>query len=223
MTFKDIFKKSFFEGYGGHVTPQYIMIALGITCILAMYIFFVYKFLTKKTFYSQNMNIALVGLALITSAVILSIQASIVISLGMVGALSIVRFRTAIKDPLDLVFLFWSISVGIICGAGFAHIAALLSVLLTVVIIALNKLPSKALPMILVVNMNDIAIKEAVIVVVDKFSRYYKVKAQNHSEGAVNMVVEVQSVDDIGFMNELNLIDGIRSFSLLSHDGEVTY
>ena len=222
-TFKDIFRKSFLEGYSGQLTTRDIVVAFLITCLLALYIFFVYKFITRKTFYSKNMNIALVALAIITSAVILSIQSSIVISLGMVGALSIVRFRTAIKDPLDLVFLFWAISVGIICGAGFANIAAILSILLTVVIVLLNKLPTKILPMMLVVNASELDKKKDIISVVKKFSKYYKIKALNHSQAGVNMVVEVQPNGDVEFINELNQIPGIESVSLLSHDGEVTY
>ena len=123
MSFKDIFKKSFLEGFAtAELTGRVILAALGIAAVLALYIFFVYRIMTRKTFYSRNFGIALVGVALITAALILTMQSSVVISLGMVGALSIVRFRTAIKDPLDLMFLFWSISVGIICAAvaGFA-------------------------------------------------------------------------------------------------------
>ena len=127
MSFKDIFKKSFLEGFAtAELTGRVILAALGIAAVLALYIFFVYRIMTRKTFNSRNYGIALVGVALITAALILTMQSSVVISLGMVGALSIVRFRTAIKDPLDLMFLFWSISVGIICGAGMAQIAVIL-------------------------------------------------------------------------------------------------
>ena len=154
MSFKDIFKKSFLEGFAtAELTGRVILAALGIAAVLALYIFFVYRIMTRKTFYSRNFGIALVGVALITAALILTMQSSVVISLGMVGALSIVRFRTAIKDPLDLMFLFWSISVGIICGAGMAQIAVILSVGLTVGILLLEKLPVAKAPMILVVTV----------------------------------------------------------------------
>ena len=115
MSFKDVFKKSFVEGFAAsEVSGKAILAGLGFAAVLALYIFFVYRVMTRKTFYSKNFGIALVGVAMTTTALILTMQSSVVISLGMVGALSIVRYRTAIKDPLDLMFLFWSISVGII-------------------------------------------------------------------------------------------------------------
>ena len=115
MSFKDIFKKSFLEGFAStEITTLTVVTALGVACLLALYIFFVYR----KTFYSKNFNITLAGVTVITASLILTMQSSVVLSLGMVGALSIVRFRTAIKEPMDLMFLFWSISVGIICSGG---------------------------------------------------------------------------------------------------------
>ena len=122
MSFKDIFKKSFLEGFAStEITTLTVVTALGVACLLALYIFFVYRVVTRKTFYSKNFNITLAGVTVITASLILTMQSSVVLSLGMVGALSIVRFRTAIKEPMDLMFLFWSISVGIICGSGGGH------------------------------------------------------------------------------------------------------
>jgi hypothetical protein len=153
MSFEDIFKKSFLEGYSTiEINTATILVALFFSLILGLYIFFCYRVMTRRTFYSRNFNISLVALTLITSAIILTIQSSIVVSLGMVGALSIVRFRTAIKDPMDLVFLFWSISVGIICGAGLSEIALLVSLAVTLLLFVLDRAPIVAAPMILVVN-----------------------------------------------------------------------
>ena len=115
--FSDIFKKSFLEGFtGGDISTGRIAATLAVTALIALYIFVIYRVVTRKTFYSKTFNISLVALAVVTSAIILAMQSNLVISLGMVGALSIIRFRTAIKDPMDLVFLFWSISVGIRCN-----------------------------------------------------------------------------------------------------------
>ena len=148
MSFSDIFKKSFLDGVSSKDINTYTAgTARMITCVLAPYIFVVYRVLTRKTFYSKSFNISLAGIALITSGIILTIQSSIVVSLGMVGALSIVRFRTAIKDPMDLMFLFWSIAVGIICGVGMAEIAIMLSIILTVGILVLNGLPVAKAPL----------------------------------------------------------------------------
>ena len=118
MKFSDIFKKDFLASYTSDtISVPHIAAVLLITAAIAFYIFITYRLVTKKTFYSKNFNIALAAIAVITAAIILAVQSSIVISLGMVGALSIVRFRTAIKEPMDLCFLFWSIAVGICCGA----------------------------------------------------------------------------------------------------------
>ena len=124
MGFSDIFKKDFLASYtSDSISTIHIVSVLIITCIIAFYIFMVYRLITKKTFYSKTFNISIASIAVITAAIILAVQSSIVISLGMVGALSIVRFRTAIKEPMDLVFLFWSIAVGICCGAHVVGIA----------------------------------------------------------------------------------------------------
>ncbi|MDY4508119.1 MAG: DUF4956 domain-containing protein [Candidatus Faecousia sp.] len=194
MSFKDIFKKSFLEGFAtGELTGRVILAALGIAAVLALYIFFVYRVMTRKTFYSKNFGIALVGVALITAALILTMQSSVVISLGMVGALSIVRFRTAIKDPLDLMFLFWAISIGIICGAGMAQIAVILSVGLTVGLLFLDKLPVAKAPMILVVNAQGLETEGAVCQAVAKYAKHYSVKSRNVSAQTLDLVLELRT------------------------------
>lgn len=224
MSFKDIFKKSFLEGFAtAELTGRVILAALGIAAVLALYIFFVYRIMTRKTFYSRNFGIALVGVALITAALILTMQSSVVISLGMVGALSIVRFRTAIKDPLDLMFLFWSISVGIICGAGMAQIAVILSVGLTVGILLLEKLPVAKAPMILVVNADGLDAEERVCAAVAGFAKHYSVKSRNVTAGAVDLVLELRTAQGAELVKAVNALEGVRSVSLMSHDGEVSF
>ena len=224
MSFKDIFKKSFLEGFAtAELTGRVILAALGIAAVLALYIFFVYRIMTRKTFYSRNFGIALVGVALITAALILTMQSSVVISLGMVGALSIVRFRTAIKDPLDLMFLFWSISVGIICGAGMAQIAVILSVGLTVAILLLEKLPVAKAPMILVVNADGLDAEERVCAAVAGFAKHYSVKSRNVTAGAVDLVLELRTAQGAELVKAVNALEGVRSVCLMSHDGEVSF
>lgn len=196
MTFNDIFKKSFLEGYAStDITTATVFVALGITCALALYIFFVYRVVTRKTFYSKNFNISLAGIAVITAAIILTIQSSIVVSLGMVGALSIVRFRTAIKDPMDLMFLFWSISVGIICGAGLAEIAMILSVIVTIGIVALDLLPVAKAPMLLVVNALSPETEKPVLDAVKQYCRHYHVKSRNLTSTSMDMIVELRTAE----------------------------
>lgn len=224
MTFRDIFKNSFLEGYAtAPITTVTVVVALGIACVLALYIFLVYRVITRKTFYSKNFNISLAGMTVITAALILTMQSSVVLSLGMVGALSIVRFRTAIKDPIDLMFLFWSISVGIICGAGLAETAVILSVILTIGILALNHLPVARAPMILVINAANLDAEDMLCGIVSKYARSYRVKSRNMTSDTLDLVIELRTDKGAPLIREIMSQSGILSASLLAHDGEVTF
>ncbi|MBQ9539114.1 MAG: DUF4956 domain-containing protein [Treponema sp.] len=223
-TFKDIFKKSFLQGFSRYDnSPENIIVAFVIAGVFSLYIFFAYRLLTRKTFYSKSFNIALAALTLITTSVILAIQSNIVISLGMVGALSIVRFRTAIKEPMDLVFLFWSIATGIICGAGLAEIAAVLAFILTLMLFVLDMLPLGHSPKILLVSATGYDAEKAVIDVVKQHCRHYTVKSRTLSGGQTDLVVEVRTASEEQLAGDVAAIKDVISSSLLSHDGEVTY
>ena len=224
MGFKDVFKKSFLEGFTSmDITTGKIAATLIVTALLALYIFAIYRLVTRKVFYSKNFNISLAVMSLITSAIILAMQSNLVISLGMVGALSIVRFRTAIKDPMDLAFLFWSISIGIICGAGLYEIALVTSVGVTVFILVLDMLPVGKAPMMLVVNSSEMNGEKAVLDVVGKYARYYKVKSRNLSKGRLDLVVELRVKDESALVSEVAALEGMIGESLIAHDGEVTF
>ena len=224
MGFKDVFKKSFLEGFNGmDITTAKIAATLFVTALLALYIFAIYRLVTRKVFYSKNFNIALAAMSLITAAIILAMQSNLVISLGMVGALSIVRFRTAIKDPMDPVFLFWSISIGIICGAGLYEVALVTSVAVTVFILVLDMIPVSRAPMMLVVNSSKMDDEQTVLDVVGKYAKSYKVKSRNLSKGRLDMVVELRVKDESGLVSEVAALDGMIGASLIAHDGEVTF
>lgn len=224
MNFSEIFKKSFLDGFASQDINIYTAAtAMLITSLLALYIFMVYRVLTRKTFYSKSFNISVAGISLITCGIILTIQSSIVVSLGMVGALSIVRFRTAIKDPLDLMFLFWSIAVGIICGVGMAEIALLLSLVLTFGILILNGLPVAKAPLMLVVNASDLDAEEEILAVVGKYAKFHTVKSRNMTKSSLDMIVELRTGDGSSLIREILDIASVDSASLLSHDGEVTF
>ena len=224
MSFKDIFKKSFLEGFSSaEITTPTIVVALGIACVLALYIFFVYRIVTRKTFYSKSFNITLAVITVITAALILTMQSSVVLSLGMVGALSIVRFRTAVKDPMDLAFLFWSISVGIICGAGLAQVAVILSVVITVGILVLDNIPVAKAPMILVVNSNDLDAEDAITEAVKKYVKHVTVKSRNMTDAPLDLVMELRTAEGSALVRDVKKIAGVTAVSLLAHDGEVTF
>ena len=224
MTFQDIFKKSFLEGWANTtVSTGEVVLSLVFSLVLACYIFFVYRMFTKQTFYSRSFNISLAGVTVITAAIIITIHSSIMVSLGMVGALSIVRFRTAIKDPVDLMFLFWAISTGIICGAGHTQYAVILSVLLTVGVFVLDRIPDAKAPMLLVINASDIDVEDKVSTVIDRYSDSFTVKARNMSEAGVNLTIELRTKDGTDMMKSLIKLAGVETASLLEHDGEAVF
>lgn len=225
MTFSEILKQSFLEGYSTmELSTMQIMIVLMFTGLISIYIFFCYRVLVRRTFYSKTFNISLVGMALITASIILAVQSSVVISLGMVGALSIIRFRTAIKDPMDLIFLFWSAGVGIICGAGLVEIAIIVSLFVTALVFLLDKLPVAKAPKILVINStgsekNDDEIKG----IITKYTKNFEEKTRCFTEGKLDLVYEMRVKDGRQMVREINKLDGVFYVSLLSHDGEVTF
>ena len=224
MSTKDILKNSFLESIAAaDVTPQEIFLVMFITTVLALYIFCIYRVLTRKTFYNKSFNITLAALALITAGGILTIQSSIVVSLGMVGALSIVRFRTAVKDPMDLAFLFWAISIGIICGARLYVIAVIVSIFLTILFFVLDKLPVAKAPKILVVNADGMDAEDKILEVVERLAGYYRVKSRSLSAEQLDMVVELRVKEEKELVKGINGLEGVHAVSLLAHDGEVTF
>ena len=207
----------------GSLTLQEILLSFACAVILGAVIFVSYRFCHTGAVYSGKFNVSLWMMTLVTTLIMCVIGNNIALSLGMVGALSIVRFRTAIKDPLDLMFLFWSISVGIICGAGMAQIAVILSVGLTVAILLLEKLPVAKAPMILVVNADGLDAEERVCAAVAGFAKHYSVKSRNVTAGAVDLVLELRTAQGAELVKAVNALEGVRSVSLMSHDGEVSF
>lgn len=222
MGFKDVLKKSFLEGVNvADFSITSVALTIAVTAALGIYIYLVYRLISRKAFYSKSFNISLVAMAMITAAIILAIQSSVVISLGMVGALSIVRFRTAVKDPMDLVFLFWSISVGIICGAGLYGMALMLSLCVTIVVLLLDFLPTGNAPMLLVLNAQDEKAEEEVTRIVSQYAGHYRVKSRNLTKSGMDMVMELRmKKGEAEMVRAINALPGVDSVSLLCHDGE---
>lgn len=224
MSFNDILKKSFLEGaYVSDFSINSVALTLSVTAVIGIYVYTVYRLISRKAFYSKSFNISLVAMAMITATIIMAIQSSVVISLGMVGALSIVRFRTAVKEPMDLVFLFWSISVGIICGAGLYGMALMLSLGVTIVVLLLEYLPASSAPMLLVLNAWDEKVEDEVIDIVSQYARHFRVKSRNLTKNGMDMVMELRiKKNEVEMVRAINELPGVESVSLLSHDGEVT-
>lgn len=222
-TFSDIFKKSFLEGFSGsNITTATILVTLFVTCVLALYIFVVYYMASKKTFYSKTFNISLALIAVITSSIILAMQSNLVISLGMVGALSIVRFRTAIKDPMDLMFLFWAISIGIICGAQMYKIAIITSLALTVGLFLLEMTPQGKANVLLVINATDLSVEPQIKELIQKYAKHYVMKSRNVTNGGVDLIVDLKVNNERELLADVTALKEVTGASLMAHDGEVT-
>ncbi|MBR4247258.1 MAG: DUF4956 domain-containing protein [Treponema sp.] len=226
MSFKDIFKKSFLQGFSRYdMSPTNIIIVMSISAIFALYIFMAYRLLTRKTFYSKAFNISLAAVTVITTAIILTIQSNVVISLGMVGALSIVRFRTAVKEPMDLAFMFWAISTGIVCGAGLAEIACVLAFILSIALFVLDRIPLGRAPQILMISAVGYEVEGKVIRVIRDYCAYHTVKSRRLANNQTDLVIELRtlSLNEPKLIQEVAAVEGVISSSLLRHDGEVTY
>ena len=224
MGFQDVLKKSFLEGFvSTDLSTTTIVVSLAVTAAIAVYIFAVYRLLSRNSFYSKGFNISLVALAVITASIILTIQSSVVISLGMVGALSIVRFRTAVKEPQDLVFLFWSISTGIICGAGLFEVAVITAILVTVVLLLLELIPTRSESVLLIVNADNCDVEEELMKIVGGYSSKPHVKSRNINMHGCDLIIELRVKDGGSLVKDVSGLKGVRNVSLLSHDGEVTY
>lgn len=220
MKFNDIIKNSILEGFNTDITTTKIFVTLMFTIILGIYVYFVYRNKTKSEFYSKDFNAVLAGLPLITAAIVLAMQSNIVISLGMVGALSIVRFRNAVKSSLDLLFLFWSISIGIICGAGLYEISVILCLTITILLFILDMIPNKKKSMLLVVNFSNIKTETDILNILKKYCKNYTVKSRSVSNKNIDIIIEIRTKNEEELINDILKIKDVSNFNLLLHDGE---
>ena len=221
MTFQDIFKSSFLENVTS-VSVFDMVLALLLAFGIGMFIFLIYKKTFAGVMYSSNFGVTLVALTMITTLVILAVTSNIVLSLGMVGALSIVRFRTAIKEPLDIAFLFWSISAGIVMGAGLIPLGILGSVFIGIVMLIFVNKKSTDNPYILVVNCsNDNSENEAIKFISGSVKKHV-VKSKTVSAGSgIELTVEIRLKEmSTKFVNDLSHISGVNNVVLVSYNGE---
>lgn len=224
MTFSDAIKNSVLEMFDSSgLTTTNIVFTLAAAIVLGFYIYGIYRLSVKSSFYSRTFNKSLALLPLITACILLAMQSNLVISLGMVGALSIVRFRNAVKDPMDLTFLFWSISEGIIIGAGLFELAAIFSVAFTVMVFALDLLPSFRAPYLLVIAAESVAVEEDVWNEIKTVARGAKLRSRNVTKNSLELVVEIKMNEDYSVVNRIAEIEGVYGVNLLSHDGEVRF
>lgn len=220
MTFNDIFKSSFLENITS-VSILDMALALVLAFGLGLFIFFVYKKTYQGVMYSSSFGTTLIALTMITTVVILAVTSNVVLSLGMVGALSIVRFRTAIKEPLDIAFLFWSIAVGIVLAAGMIPLAVIGSVVIGLILLVFVNRKPHCNPYIAVLSCADTKAEKAAVEYLQSKTEKCVVKSKTASKGAVELNLDVRLKDDsTDFINELADMQGVTSAVLVSYNGE---
>ncbi len=220
MTFNDIFKSGFLDNVSS-VSLFDMALALLLAFGIGMFIFLVYKKTYAGVMYSSSFGVTLVALTMITTLVILAVTSNVVLSLGMVGALSIVRFRTAIKEPMDIAFLFWAIAAGIVLAAGLIPLVVFGSVFIGIVLLIFANQKDSSNPYIMVLRCTGQQAEKAAEKFLSKAVKRCVVKSKTVQKGMVEMNLEVRlKDDDTGFVNELSDLDGVESAVLVSYNGD---
>lgn len=220
MTFNDIFKSSFLDNVTS-ISLLDMMLALILAFGLGMFIFFVYKKTFSGVMYSSGFGVTLVALTMITTLVILAVTSNVVLSLGMVGALSIVRFRTAIKEPLDIAFLFWSIAVGIVLAAGLIPLAMIGSIAIGVFLLIFVNRKSHVNPYIIVIHCADQNSEQRACDYLKQQVSRFVIKSKTVSKGAVEINAEIRMKNDhTDFINTLADLEGVHDAVLVSYNGD---
>ena len=220
MTFQDIFKSSFLENVTS-VSVLDMVLAMALAFGLGLFIFLIYKKTFAGVMYSSSFGVTLVALTMISTLVILAVTSNVVLSLGMVGALSIVRFRTAIKEPLDIAFLFWSIAVGIVLAAGMIPLAVFGSVIIGVILLVFANRKPHVNPYIVVLQCADHQSEEAAVRFLREHVRRMVVKSKTVRRELVELNAEVRLKDEnTDFLNTLSQMAGVSSAVLVSYNGD---
>ena len=220
MTFNDIFKSSFLENVTS-VSMLDMALAMALAFGLGVFIFFIYKKTYSGVMYSSSFGVTLVALTMITTFVILAVTSNVVLSLGMVGALSIVRFRTAIKEPLDIAFLFWSLAAGIVLAAGLIPLAVFGSLIIGIIILVFANKKESANPYIVVLHAEDSDAEKRATDFLKSRTKKCSVKTKTVKKGEVELNLDVRLKDEnTDFINELSDMDGVQSAVLVSYNGD---
>lgn len=221
MNFSDIFKSSFLEKATSFSVTD-TLLALSLALALGLFIFLIYKKTFKGVMYSESFGMSLISMTLITTLIILAITSNVILSLGMVGALSIVRFRSAIKEPLDIAFLFWSISAGIVLGAGLIPLAIIGSTFIGIIMLIFVNKKTTDNPYILVINCVDDKSENDAIKLVKNSVKKHVVKSKTvSSSSGIELTIEIRLKEmSTEFVNKLSDIYGINNVVLVSYNGE---
>lgn len=224
MSFKDIFKKTFIDTIQNNsLSMANICMTIGLCIVFGICIYWIYFLSQKKGFHNKQMGIVLAGLPIVTAGIVLAMQSNLIVSLGMVGALSIVRFRTAVKEPKDLLFLFWSISTGIIMGAMNYGLALVIGLAVTAVVFLLELLPAGKSTVLLVVNVNERGDEDELINVVKNYVKYPLIKSRNRTMAGTDYIIECKTVKEKELLDAVSALQYVIGSSMIAHDGEAVY
>ncbi|MCM1988680.1 DUF4956 domain-containing protein [Oceanirhabdus seepicola] len=222
ITFMDVFKNSFTENFS-QLSISTIVLSLGITFVLGLFIFFIYKKTYNGVLYTKSFNVSLLLISLVTCVVILAISSNVVLSLGMVGALSIVRFRTAVKDSMDLVYMFWAISVGIVSGAGLFLLGIIGSAIIAVILIAMNKFDYNDNAYLLVLNYDNSADENKLLESIQSEAKKCKIKSKSFHKDQGELTLELRLIkENASFVNKITKEIGVSNAMLVSYNGDYT-
>ena len=220
MTFSDIFKSSFLESITEFSLIDTV-IGMVFALVIGLYIFVIYKKTFSGIMYSTGFGMALVGLSLVTTLVIMAVTSNVVLSLGMVGALSIVRFRAAIKEPMEIVFLFWALAVGIVIGAGMIPLAVIGSAVIGIILVLFVSYRFTDTPYILIVGCKDEKAEQGAMDVIRSSVAKYIVKSKTVSDAGIELTAEIRVKDQAtSFVNRVNEVDGVSAATLVTFNGD---
>lgn len=220
MSFHDVFKSSFLESVSDFSILDTVL-GLAAALVIGLFIFLVYKKTLTGVMYSSGFALTLVGLALVTTLVIMAVTSNVVLSLGMVGALSIVRFRTAIKEPVEIVFLFWSLAVGIVIGAGMIPLAVIGSAIIGVILLLFGNRKVRDTPYILVISCRDGEAETGLHAALARDVGSYNVKSKTVTAAGIELTAELRVRDaSTAFVNRIQSLPGVDSATLVSYNGD---
>ena len=219
-TFSDVFKNSFVENFNQDLGMGRFLLTMAVSLLLGLLIAVIYRVSYRGVLFSRAFAVSLLAMEVITTLILLTITSNVVLSLGMVGALSIIRFRTAIKDPLDIVFLYYAICGGIMCGAGLLGLAAIGTVIVGVILVVASRLPAAADSYILMITVNP-EDEEPIVKYIEKSTKRSKLKSKALVENTVELSMEVTLIaGSTKFLNKLNAYPGVSSVTLVKSTGE---
>ena len=220
VNYLNILKDLFVQNFTLTMSMSRTILTLFMSFAFAIILYFAYMLTSRDVIYSKRFNMTMALLIPITASLILSMQSNVVLSLGMVGALSIVRFRTAIKEPRDLLFLFWAISLGIILGGGLYAVAFWLTLAMLLGMLVFDRLPGQRVPYLLTIGLTDGKAEDAAMAALQKRGVRARIRSRSICMGRTDLVLSLRVKDERAMMDELAALEGVINVHLLSHDGE---